>query len=270
MRSVCVGALVAALLATNAIAQQKANDTSKKADKPAPRNPLGITPRAVSETPTLAREFKARYVMRMLDLTPDQKEQYLSLVQSVMLAPPKPINLAEVRQLYQEMQKAKRVRDTKKYDELREKINEIGRAQTNEPDFFDNVRLMLTDAQKKTLDRVLARLDRIPSGGVRPVDVFDYLDTMKLSDAQRAKLREVREAFRKRSTTTARTDAERRSQLLGRLLAEILDVLDDAQDKELTAYIDKLRPDTLPNIEVMDQAARRALESRGRKPKTGG
>ena len=270
MRKVCMGVLLSALLCSGVMAQQKAVPGAKKAGKPAPRNPFGITPRAVTPSPPLLREFKARYVQRQLNMTPEQKEQYAGLVQSIMLAPPKPIDLAKVRELFAEAQRAKRTGDTKKADMLRKQLNQIGRDQTNEPDFFDNVTLILTPEQNKALKRILARLDRDPSGAVRPVDIFDFLNQQALSDEQRAKLRDIKEAFRKRSTSSARTDPERRSQLLGRLLADISDMLNEEQRAALKHYVDLLRPDTVPNIEVMDAAAKRAMGTRGRPPKTGG
>lgn len=213
-----------------------------------------VDPRAVAPVPPLVREFKAQYVARQLDLTPPQREQYHELVRTVLINAPQP-SVPAFRRLVQAYQHAEATGNEERAARLKAEIEDVRRQALPEGEFFASVRsVVLTESQRPVLDRVLARLDKNPSGAVSPVDVLDYLEQLDLSESQRAQITEAKESLRMRSTTSARKDERFRAGLLETLIARVGAVLSDAQRQALHAHLDRLRPDRLPGIEALDRS----------------
>lgn len=217
-----------------------------------------FTERSLAESPPLQKEYKARYIQRQLDLSPQQREQYEAYVASILLGPPPPLNLEMVQEIYAKWQAADEAGDQAEADEYRAQLAELGEQFTNEPAFYDNIRLMLSDEQIVLLDKALERLKHQPSGGVRPVDVLDFVDGLDLTDEQRARVAEVKDDLRGAVTRSRTFDPRRKVRLMESLFKGLRAVLSEQQLSALETHVDKLRPDRVPGIQQMD----RAYESR--------
>ncbi len=268
MRNLLTILTFTAVLAMPATAQIKATDvkiipkeTTEKADKPQTTREIGpneITERAAARAYPLMGEWRARYLLRQLDLTSAQREAAEGLISTVLRQPAPQINLGRVRELMALMQQAEADGDAEAKARYTRELRQLGKVADNEPEFLDNLRLQITDAQKKKLDEALARLERNPSGHIRPVDLLALVEAMKLSDEQKKKIAELKEEQRKKSTSAGRLDDTRRAQMLRTLVRKMNEVLNESQRASLDAEIQKLRTDKVKNIFQMDAEAEKA------------
>jgi Spy/CpxP family protein refolding chaperone len=248
-----IGLTACVILCVSATAQTDAVDQASPAP---PADDFKITNRVVVPQPPLVNQYRAEYLARQLDLTKEQREQYSGAVKTILLVAPPVPDLARVRILVNEMKAAEQAQDAKKIAEIRAELKSIGEATRTEPEFVLNVKKFLSPEQGRILDEQVARLARNPSGALRPIDVFDYLEA-NLSGEQAKQLAAIRNDFRTLSTKSARVDANRRSQLLRGLLRKCNAILNDTQQAEFKAFTERMRPDYVPNIEIMDGALNR-------------
>lgn len=269
MRNLFTILAMTAVLALPATAQIQPTDIKiipkedkTKPDKPdTPGREIGpneITERAASRAYPLMGEWRARYLVRQLNPTSEQREAAEGLIETVLRQPAPQINLGRVRELMALMQQAEADEDSEAKARYTKEIQLMGKQRSNEPEFLDNLRLQITDAQKKQLDAALERLERNPSGHIRPVDLLGLVEEMKLNDEQTKKVAELKEEQRQKSTAAGRLDDTRRAQMLRTLVRKLNQVLNESQRASLDADIQRLRTDKVKNIFQMDAEAEKA------------
>ena len=210
----------------------------------------GPAPPPAPRKPPLGKEARVRYIMRQLDLTPDQTKQAEGLYESFSKTeqPSQEEFLAKVNSLSEEYKKAQAANDKKRMDELSEQLRGLGTNTTEEPQFMANLRGILTDAQKAELDATLERLKTNGAGLMRPIDVYRAAVKLGLSAEQNAKLEETLVSFREQVVAAqqprdpAGIDALR-AQQMDNLVSRIQPILTPDQRAKFDKRVEALRPE---------------------------
>lgn len=160
--------------------------------------PGGPPTPAAPKKPALAREAKARYIVKQLDLSPEQQKQVDGLVESFYksAAVNQDDMLAQVRVLSEEYKKAEEAKNKEEMERITKRLQDLGKGETDEPQFLANLDQILTPPQKEALKVVQERLKSNPSGNLRAIDVYRLANSLTLSKEQSAKLEEALAAFR--------------------------------------------------------------------------
>ena len=253
-------ALLSVVLALTVTAQDSAKP-SKPADppdrippseyKPIADEPV-LTARALDDRNALVGPYLVRYVLRQVDLTDEQHKLALEIMNSIYREAEGEFDERDLLVQSQQVQKLREEGKVKEADALEESL----RASVPDPRraFFESIDSHVNEQQKAQIAEARDRLEQNPSGALRPVDVFRAIQMLKLTPEQQEAYFQVKEMFRKNSSTVGNYDLPTKREFLQRLLARIYDrVLTPAQRKETDARIEKLRTDQLPGIERMDR-----------------
>jgi Spy/CpxP family protein refolding chaperone len=201
---------------------------------------------AIDDKAKLLGQRKALYVMRQIDLTEAQAGQMKALIDSIPSEEaPVELNVDRVRQLYQEIEKAKKAGDNAKVDELTKEMERMGKEAAHDEGTFDHLKALLTDEQKAAVDETLEELARNPSGGVRPVDLVRIAKVLNLTDEQKFGLRQAQEKMRKALYPNLRPNLEKRLEIINLLHVEIRKILTPEQLAAYEARVRRLRPDLI-------------------------
>lgn len=191
MRKSFVLVSIALFTATQVLAQN-----FQPGARPAPQMP---------QKPGLTGKARGKFIIRQLDLTPEQLQNAEALVEEhYKSATDNPDEiLSRVRALTEELRKAEETKNQAEKDRISEELRKIGRGETDEGQFLANLRLILNDGQKAKLESTLERLKTNPSGEIRPIDVYRLVTGMVLPPADMKKIEAATAAFREQSSTAA-------------------------------------------------------------------
>lgn len=234
--------IVAAVSAAGAAAQLQV--------RPAGNQP---PPPAAKPRPALQGAQRVQFILRQLDLTPDQQRHADGLVETYYgAAEARTIDIDMIRALAKQMEDAQKAGNTAEYDKLQQQLRDIGQGSQDEPEFLDNLRSVLTEAQKAELTDVLERLKANPSGALRAVDVVREARRQKLSDKQAADLDAAISAHRARVNDASgprdATPAEMKlARQLDEFIAAVRAILTPEQATAFDARIARLKPEPPPS-----------------------
>jgi Spy/CpxP family protein refolding chaperone len=213
-----------------------------------PGGPGGPPP--APRKPPLGKEARARYIMRQLDLTPDQTRQAEGLLESFSKSdqPSQEEFLGKVNALSEEFKKAQAANDKKEMDRISEALRGLGTNSVEEPQFIDSLRGVLNDAQKAELDATLERLKSNTAGQLRPIDVYRAATKLGLSAEQNSKIEETLASYREQLVQSqqprdpASIDALRSTQI-DNLVERIRPILTADQGSKFDKRVAAMRPE---------------------------
>ncbi len=236
MRRIVMMTLAALLVTEAAQAQRK------------PIVPMAV----VSDSQKLRGKTKVLYLLRQLDLTKEQREHARGLIATILdTGAEHDFSLEQVYQLMAEVQEAKKEGDDERVRQLNQQLRELGKGSDNNEEFFMNMEDVLTDEQKVMLKAARERLERNPSGALRPIDVFRAVEKLNLSKEQQNYLNKLRDKLRQ-SLRGARTIKDKdRFQLMNGLLEAIVAKLTPEQQEQFGLSIAKLRSDLAYRLRIM-------------------
>lgn len=199
---------------------------------------------AIEMRRALTREKRVRYLLRQLDLDAEQAEHAKGLLESLFGPDAAPaIDVERIRNLWKELEEAHKAGDKAREEALTREIRRVGQQASREPEFLENLEPVLRPEQKQALKKALDRLKRHPSGGVRPIDIFDLVMQLDLSEAQRERVEAYRQRFRKQVNAGPVWDDDRRERLINSLLKALEKILTPEQIAWVDYRIQRLRPD---------------------------
>ena len=199
---------------------------------------------AIDDKAKLLGQRKAVFVLRQLELTEEQVGQMQGLIDSIMPEEaPVELNVDRIRELYQEIEKAKKAGDNAKVDELTKEMERMGREATHDQELYDNLKTFLTEPQKTRMDEVLEQLQRNPSGAMRPVDLVRAVMEQNPTDEQKYRLNRAQDAMRKLLYPILNPKLEKRLELINFLHDEIRKILTPEQLPGYEKRVRSLRPD---------------------------
>lgn len=205
---------------------------------------------AIEMRRALTREKRVRYILRQLDLNAEQAEHAKGLLETYFGPGAAPaIDVERIRNLWKELEDAHKAGDKAREEALTREIRRIGQQASREPELLENLKPVLRPEQKQALQQALERLKRHPSGGVRPIDIFDLVLKLDLSDDQRQRVEAYRQRFRKQVNAGPVWDDDRRERLINSLLKAMEKILTPEQIAWVDYRIQRLRPD-LANQEL--------------------
>lgn len=199
---------------------------------------------ALNDKTKLLGPRKAAYLMRQLDLTEQQAAHAQGLIDSILPGDEQvPINVNEVRQIWKEIEQAKATNNQAKVDELTQQLQQMGKEATGDAEFYDNIAAQLTDAQKQKLAAARARLERNPSGALRPIDLLRAAWELNTTTEQIAQLRTAQEEMRKMLYPVLRPNLELKLKLINFIHDEARAILTPEQRAKWDLRVRALRPD---------------------------
>jgi len=221
------------MLAASALAQtqnqQPQGPRIQPIGQPPPSGPIQARQ---STFPELRDDARLRYLAAQIELSEEQRKQVDGLLET-FAANAKAHNeeirnsVEKLRALYAEMDEATKAGNKQRADEIRQQIQDFATNKGAEEEFIRNLSAMLNAEQKAQMERALARLERNPSGELRPVDVVAVALRLDLNADQKAKLEQAKLDFRKEindARTFTRVDRDRYLagfiQKIGALLTE--------------------------------------------------
>lgn len=215
--------------------------------------------------PELRDEAKLRYLIRQLDLDPQQQQHAEGLITVYAERRQEMMqnlqgNLNNIRAIADEIQAAEKAGDKARVEQLKKELGGMASTDDAEKEFFQNLEAVLNDQQKQTLAEARERLKRNPSGVLRPIDVIHTARALGLSAEQSARLDEVVTAFRKAANPGSNLpfDRNQNNPLLIKLISDVRGLLTESQaaafDKRIAALRledkkaeDKERPEPQPS-----------------------
>ena len=205
-----------------------------------------LTKAAINQKAKLLGPRKATYLMRQLDLTEQQAEHVQGLIDSILPADDNvPVDLDEVRRLYKELEAAMAAQDQAKVDELTKQMQQIGKDATDDAEFYEILASVLTGEQPAKLAAAQERLERNPSGALRPIDLIRTAWDLNATDEQRARLRTVQNEYRKILYPSLRPDDKLKLKLINFLHDETRAILTPEQRPPWDRRLRALRPDLI-------------------------
>jgi hypothetical protein len=228
----------------------------------AQRKPL-VPMAAVSERTKLHGKTRVLYLLRQLDLTQEQREHARGLIATIVdTGAEQDISLEQVYTLMAEMQEAEAKGDEERKKEISRQLRELGRGPDEHEEFFMNMEQVLTAEQKVKLEQARARLERDPSGALRPVDILRAARELNLSEEQQRRVDEVRDKLRKALRKTQTLKDKERFQLVNGLLDAIVSELTPEQEQQFRLAVAKLRPDLAYRLRVLTEEKEEAVQQR--------
>jgi hypothetical protein len=202
---------------------------------------------AINRHANLLHKEKVTYLLRQLDLTEEQASHAEGLMESIILeqgAAPT-IDLDKVRKLWTEIENYKAAGDQEKAEALIKELQQMGQDVAGGAEFFTNLEARLTDPQKQRLQQARARLERNPSGSIRPIDLLRAAWDLNPTEQQKRHLEEAHAALRKRIGPLLRFKDEFRVELVNFFADQLRSVLDPAQRAKFELRVSALRPDLI-------------------------
>jgi hypothetical protein len=228
----------------------------------AQRKPI-VPMAALSEGGKLRGKTKVLYLLRQIDLTNEQREHARGLIATIIDSEAEQdFSLEQVYTLMAEMQEAEAAGDEKRKQQLTQQMRELGQTSDNHEEFFMNMESVLTDEQKARLAEARGRLERNPSGALRPVDVFRAVQALGLSDEQQEHIGQLRDKLRKALRQTQTLKDKQRFQLMNGLLEAIVSKLTPEQQEPFGLSIAKLRPDLAYRLRVLTEEREEVFQQR--------
>lgn len=216
----------------------------------AQRKPM-VPMTAVSPRGKLTGKKKIFYLLRQLELTRSQRQQARGLIESLEPGKGKDISLELVYQLMAEIQQAEADGDEDHKKQLEQQLRELGQgSDQSEEEFFMNMEPELTDQQRAALRAARERLERNPSGSLRPIDVFRLLPRLDPTDEQQAKFDQLGAKLRNGLRDVKTLKDKDRFQMINGLLASIKKHLTPPQQEKFELGIRQLRPDLAHRLRV--------------------
>lgn len=201
---------------------------------------------AINDKAKLLGPKKAAYLMRQLDLTEEQAANAQGLIDSIFPGDEHAtVDINQIRAIWKEIEQAKAAKNQTKIDELTRQLQQLGKEATNDSEFYDNLELQLTDEQKKKLAAARARLERNPSGSLRPIDLMRAAWDLNPTDEQRVQLRAVQEGMRKILYPNLRPSLEMKLNLINFIHDETRAILTPEQRVQWDPRVRALRPDLI-------------------------
>jgi len=201
---------------------------------------------AINDKAKLLGPRKAAYLMRQLDLTEQQAAHAQGLIDSILPSDEQvPINVNEVRQIWKQIEQAKATDDQAKVDELTQQLQQMGKEATGDAEFYDNIAAQLSAEQKQKLAAAQARLERNPSGALRPIDLLRAAWELSPTAEQTTRLWTVQEEMRKMLYPILRPNMELKLRLINFIHDETRAVLTPEQRAKWDVRVRALRPDLL-------------------------
>ena len=218
---------------------------------------------AVSESKALSGKTKVLYLMRQLELNPDQRENVRGLIDAILdSGAEQDISLEEIYSLMAQVQEAEAAGDKDRITELTKELRSRGKKPENYDEFFMNLERLLTDQQKKLLKEARARLERNPSGALRPVDILRAAEKLDLNEEQRKHVEQVRQTARHSLRSTQKLKDKERFQVINGILGSIISKLTPEQEQAYGESIAKLRPDLAYRMRVLTPEQEAVLKER--------
>ena len=247
MRRIMLMALATLLLAEVAWAQRK------------PIVPMA----AVSDSEKLRGKTRVLYLLRQLDLTKEQREHARGLIATIIdTGAEQDLSLEQVYTLMAEAQQAEADGDEERKQEITRQLRELGKGPDTHDEFFMNMESVLTDEQKAKLKAARERLERNPSGALRPVDVFRAVQELDLSKEQQAHVEGLRDKLRKALRGAQTIKDRQRFNLMNRLLDAIISELTPGQQQQFELSLAKLRPDLAYRLRVLTEEKEETVQQR--------
>lgn len=211
-----------------------------------PRQNLPATP-----PKAMTRGQRIRYIFKQLELTPEQRQQAEALLDSVTGgAGIEGLSVEKVREVWAAIQQAQAAGDQAAVDRYTEQLRQMGKQTAgsieDDQEFLTSLRSILTDDQKKTLDRVVGWLTRNPSGLMRPVDLFDICHELKLTDGQLKQLNQVEADCRRKANESQANDDKAREALATTISSAITAVLTPDQRTLFDARVKRMNTADIP------------------------
>lgn len=202
---------------------------------------------AIDERVRLPGAKKIGYLLRQLDLTEEQATHAQGLVDSIFAerSHPSPPDTNEVRRIWTELERAKEAGDQKRVDELTAQLQQISQNAAREAEFFVNMEPLLTEEQKNKLKEARARLERNPSGALRPVDLLRAACEFDLTKQQERQLLAAHLATRKQLGPILRPSRQLMLRMINSFADEIRALLTSDQVAKFEDRVRALRPDLI-------------------------
>ena len=213
--------------------------------------PTQMRPRRGEQVVPLRGEQRLRYLVRQLDLGPEDREfveglleVYADQVRTQKTDQEQRGDLLErVRVLYAQMEEAEQAGNTQKADELREQMKVLGPGVLAERELLATLEANLSDDQKAALKQARQRLRRVPDGVLRPIDVLKAAQALELDPEQQRKLSKLLQEYRSYvSGIAGRLSGPTRELALERIVSDIRGILTPEQAERFNKQIEKLRP----------------------------
>jgi hypothetical protein len=200
---------------------------------------------AIDEKAKLLGETKTRYLLRQIDLTEEQATHARGLIDSILAEgnAPSDVNVDQVREIWTQLEQAKEAKDQEKVDELTKQLQRIGQQASGDADVFANLEPQLTDQQKQKLAQARARLEHLPSGALRPIDLIRAARSLNLTTQQERKLVQASIATREMLGPLQRPSVDLKLRMMTYLVGEIRALLTPDQAAQFEHRIRALRPD---------------------------
>jgi hypothetical protein len=228
----------------------------------AQRKPM-VPMAAVSASGKLSGKTKVLYLLRQLDLTQEQREHARGLIATIIdTGAEQDLSLEQVYTLMAAMQQAEADGDEERKQELTQQLRELGKGSDSNEEFFTNMASVLTDEQKLKLKRARERLERTPSGGLRPVDVFRAVRALDLNEEQQEHVRGLQDKLRQAMRGVQNIKDKQRFQLMNGLLDGIASKLTPEQQEQFELSIAKLRPDLAYRLRVLTEGREETFQER--------
>jgi hypothetical protein len=199
---------------------------------------------AIDQKDRLLGAKRVRYLLRQLDLTEAQAARAQELLETTLVdAGDAPVNIDEVRKLWTQIERAKDAGNQDKVDALTQRLQRLGQDTAADADFFMNLEPSLTGVQKEMLEQARARLDRNPSGAVRPIDLMRAARRLDLTEEQQDKMRAARAAARKKIGPLLKLSGKLERELVNLYADEVRALLTPEQLLQFEYRVRALRPD---------------------------
>jgi hypothetical protein len=200
---------------------------------------------AINEQAKLLGKERVSYLLRQIDLTEEQATQAQGLIDSILpeRTHPSPPDPEEVRRVWTELEKAKEAGNQEKVKALTKQLQQLGQDTTGDAEFFLNMESHLTDDQKKKLEQARARLERNPSGALRPVDLLQAARDFDLTEQQQRQLIEAFLATRNQLGPILRPSQDLKLRMINSLADAIRALLAPEQIANFEHRMRALRPD---------------------------
>lgn len=192
----------------------------------------------------LQGERRAQYLANQLFLTPEQEKSVEGIIETAFhQGPAETLDINKVQSLMQELREAQEKGDKDTEKRITDELREMGRGKNSEPEFLDNLRPLLNSEQQKLLQFHVERLERNPSGVVRPVDMVGTARRLGLDAAQNAQLDKVLDEFRTEiNKPVAPPQDGPRPEQMDNLLSQCRQVLKAEMQPKYDDTIKRMRP----------------------------
>lgn len=210
---------------------------------------------AAPKKPPLSKEARIQYILKNLDLTPEQQKNAQAVVDTFLKSGQGTQQdfLAKVQQLTEEYKQAETAGDKNRMEQITQELRGMGTNTVDEPQFFESLRAVLTEPQKAELARISERLKSNPAGLMRPIDVYRAATELNLSADQKTKMEEALTAYREQlvAAPPARDPASidlQRTQQVDDLVGRVRPILTPEQTAKFNKRVEAMSPPSAPPV----------------------